>query len=78
MFFDDQMAVESYVRQALAWAPGLETRNGAMLAEHNEFVAELAVSMRATGLSSVAIGGSDAHLLRYVGRTYTETARPHA
>lgn len=73
MFFDDQMAVESYVRQALAWAPGLETRNGAMLAEHNEFVAELAVSMRATGLSSVAIGGSDAHLLRYIGRTYTET-----
>ena len=40
MLFDDQMAVESYVRQALTLAPGLETRNGAMLAEHNEFIAE--------------------------------------
>ena len=36
MLFDDQMAVESYVRQALTLAPGFETRNGAMLAEHNE------------------------------------------
>ena len=72
MLFDDQMAVESYVRQALTLAPGLETRNGAMLAEHNEFVAELATSLRAAGLSPVAVGGSDAHLLRYVGTTYTE------
>jgi predicted metal-dependent phosphoesterase TrpH len=72
MLFDDQMAVESYVRQALAWAPGLETRNGAMLAEHNAFIAELAGSLRATGAPPVAVGGSDAHLLRYVGTTYTE------
>ena len=72
MLFDDQMAVESYVRQALAWAPGLETRNGAMLAEHNAFIAELASSLRATGAPPVAVGGSDAHLLRYVGTTYTE------
>ena len=72
MLFDDQMAVESYVRQALAWAPGLETRNGAMLAEHNAFVAELAGSLRAAGMAPVAVGGSDAHLLRYVGTTYTE------
>ena len=49
MLFDDQMAVESYVRQALALAPGLETRNGAMLAEHNEFIAELATSLRTAG-----------------------------
>jgi predicted metal-dependent phosphoesterase TrpH len=72
MFFDDQMAVESYVRQALTLAPGLETRNGAMLAEHNELVAELATWLRAAGLSPVAVGGSDAHLLRFVGTTYTE------
>ena len=72
MLFDDQMAVESYVRQALALAPGLETRNGAMIAEHNEFIAALAAPLRAAGGSTVAIGGSDAHLLRYVGTTYTE------
>ncbi len=72
MLFDDQMAVESYVRQALTLAPGLETRNGAMLVEHNDFITELAASVRAAGLSAVAIGGSDAHLLRYVGTTYTE------
>ena len=72
MLFNDQMAVESYVRQALTLAPGLETRNGAMLAEHNAFIAELATSLRTAGLSPVAIGGSDAHILRYVGTTYTE------
>jgi predicted metal-dependent phosphoesterase TrpH len=72
MFFDDQMAVETYVRQALTLAPGLETRNGAMLAAHNEFVADLARSVRSAGLSPVAVGGSDAHILRYVGTTYTE------
>jgi predicted metal-dependent phosphoesterase TrpH len=72
MLFDDQMAVESYVRQALRWAPGLETRNGAMLPAHNAFVAELADSLRAAGTPTVAVGGSDAHLLRFVGTTYTE------
>jgi len=72
MLFNDQMAVESYVRQALTLAPGLETRNGAMLAGHNTFIAELATSLRTAGLSPVAVGGSDAHILRYVGTTYTE------
>ena len=72
MLFNDQMAVESYVRQALTLAPGLETRNGARLAEHNTFIAELATSLRTAGLSPVAVGGSDAHILRYVGTTYTE------
>jgi predicted metal-dependent phosphoesterase TrpH len=72
MLFNDQMAVERYVRQALLLAPGLETRNGAMLREHNEFIAGLAASLRGAGMSTVAIGGSDAHILRYVGRTYTE------
>ena len=71
MLFGDEMAVESYVRQALALAPGLETHNGAMLAEHNAFVAELAASITAAGRQPVAVGGSDAHLLRYVGTTYT-------
>ena len=72
MLFGDQMPVESYVRQALRLAPGLETRNGAMLAEHNAFIADLAASMRTVGHWPVAIGGSDAHLLRYVGTTYTD------
>jgi predicted metal-dependent phosphoesterase TrpH len=71
MLFGDEMAVESYVRQALALAPGLETHNGAMLAEHNAFVTELAASIAAAGRQPVAVGGSDAHLLRYVGTTYT-------
>jgi predicted metal-dependent phosphoesterase TrpH len=71
MLFDDQMAVESYVRQALALSPGLETRNGAMLAEHNEFIADLAIALRAAAMAPTVIGGSDAHLLRYVGTTYT-------
>jgi predicted metal-dependent phosphoesterase TrpH len=71
MLFDDQVPVEAYVRQALALAPGLETHNGAMLVEHNTFVAEIAASITTAGMQPVAIGGSDAHLLRYVGTTYT-------
>jgi predicted metal-dependent phosphoesterase TrpH len=72
MFFDDQMAFTEYVRRMLASAPGLETRNGAMLAEHNEFVAAIATSLRTASTSAVPIGGSDAHILRFVGTTYTE------
>jgi predicted metal-dependent phosphoesterase TrpH len=73
MLFDDQMSVESYVRQALALAPGLETRNGAMLAEHNDLIADLAVSLRAASMAPTVVGGSDAHILRFVGTTYTAT-----
>jgi len=71
MLYGDQMELQSYIRQALALAPGLETHNGAMLAQHNDFVAELAASTAAAGMRPIAVGGSDAHLLRYVGTAYT-------
>jgi predicted metal-dependent phosphoesterase TrpH len=74
MFFDDQMAIETYVRRALEMTPALETRNGAMLAAHNDLIAAIAASVRVAGAAPVAVGGSDAHMLRYVGTTYTETA----
>jgi hypothetical protein len=74
MLYDDQIPVEAYVRLALELAPGLETQNGAMLAAHNGFIAELAMVSRSAGRSQVAIGGSDAHTLRWVGTTYTEAS----
>jgi len=72
MFFRDQMPIETYVRQALRLAPGLETHNGAMLAAHNTFVAEIAAAFRTSGHAIAATGGSDAHTLRWVGTAYTD------
>jgi predicted metal-dependent phosphoesterase TrpH len=72
MFFRDQTPIEQYVRRALSLTPGLETHNGAMLAAHNTFVADLAAAYRAEGQSIVAVGGSDAHTLQWVGTAYTE------
>jgi predicted metal-dependent phosphoesterase TrpH len=71
MLYGGQLDLQSYVRQALTLAPGVETHNGAMLPAHNGFVAELAASVAVAGGRPVAVGGSDAHLLRYVGTAYT-------
>jgi predicted metal-dependent phosphoesterase TrpH len=71
MLYGGQLDLESYVRRALTLAPGLETHNGAMLATHNDLVAELAAATDVGGVRPVAVGGSDAHLLRYVGTAYT-------
>jgi len=49
------------------YVPGLETRNGQMWDEANAGAARLA-----SQLGKIAVGGSDSHTLRGVGRTYTE------
>ena len=49
--------------------PAVETRNGQMLARANRHAADFAA---VTG--KVAVGGSDAHTLSSLGRTYTQVA----
>lgn len=51
----------------LPWVDGLETRNGALTAAQNRVAESLAL---ATG--KAALGGSDAHTARGIGRTWTE------
>jgi len=79
-FYRGQIELESYLR-LLAEVPALEVRNGTMVAAHNELVERIVAhlgrsSSGAAARWPVAIGGSDAHTLRRVGRTWTEaTAR---
>lgn len=65
-FYRGQLPLDAYLR-LLDAVPAVESRNGAMLPAHNQLVEALA---RARGQAQV--GGSDAHTLRRVGRTWTE------
>jgi hypothetical protein len=69
-FYRRQLPLAAYLR-LLDEAPGLEARNGAMISEHNELIEWIA--RRWAGASRLArVGGSDAHTLRRVARTWTE------
>jgi predicted metal-dependent phosphoesterase TrpH len=69
-FYQRQMPLDEYLRAAFALFPAFELRNGAMLSDQNELI-EAIVAGRASGPTG-AFGGSDAHTLRRIGRTYTE------
>ena len=69
-FYRRQLPLATYL-ELLDEVPGVEARNGAMIREHNLLVEQIA--MRWHGPSTCAmVGGSDAHTLRRVGRTWTE------
>jgi len=69
-FYRRQLPIDAYLR-LLNEVPGLEARNGAMIPEHNALVEQIA--RRWAAASTVAmVGGSDAHTLRRVARTWTE------
>lgn len=74
-FFRGQIPLMEYLR-LLDEVPALETRNGTMLRGHNALVAQIATAWRRRGLAAAAplsaVGGSDAHTLRRIGRTWTE------
>jgi predicted metal-dependent phosphoesterase TrpH len=73
-FYRGQIPLTRYLR-LLDEVPAVEIRNGSMLAEHNLLVAALADRLDAgsrPALRLVALGGSDAHTTRRVGRTWTE------
>ena len=69
-FYRGQVPLADYLRLA-GEAPALETRNGTMLRAHNDLVARVAAAGVA-GRRFAAVGGSDAHTLRRIGRTWTE------
>lgn len=69
-FFDGHMDPERYVREMLSLFPSAETRNGAMLQAHNVLIEDLVRRRDSPRLAQA--GGSDAHTLARIGRTYTE------
>ena len=69
-FYRGQAPLESYLR-LLYEVPALEARNGAMSPAHNALI-ERCASSAAPPLTM--IGGSDAHTLRRIGRTWTDVA----
>lgn len=68
-FYRGQVPLRDYLR-LLDEVPALETRNGTMLRAHNELVARVAAARAGGALA--AVGGSDAHTLKRIGRTWTE------
>jgi predicted metal-dependent phosphoesterase TrpH len=74
-FYRGQISLAAYLK-LLDEVPALETRNGTMLPAHNALAAKIAsVWPRNRGgiLAPLgAVGGSDAHTLRRIGRTWTE------
>jgi len=69
-FYRRQLPLDAYLR-LLDEVPGLEARNGTMLPAHNALVEQ--VASRWAGASRFAmVGGSDAHTLRRIARTWTE------
>jgi predicted metal-dependent phosphoesterase TrpH len=68
-FYRGQVPLDTYLR-LLDQVPALEVHNGTMLRAHNELIAYLAQCWsheRRFGIT----GGSDAHTLRRIGRTWT-------
>lgn len=65
-FFPGQVHAVEYVETLIPLFPALEVRNGAMSRAHNELIEEIACNRVAT------VGGSDAHTLTHVGRTWTD------
>ncbi len=72
-FYRGQAPLHEYLR-LLEQVPALEVRNGAMLKVHNLLIEEIASRRNAGGNQTpiATIGGSDAHTLRRIGRTWTE------
>jgi predicted metal-dependent phosphoesterase TrpH len=68
-FYRGQAPLDHYLR-LLDEVPAVEARNGTMVRAHNEFVERIAPRWpRPVRLGM--IGGSDAHTLRRIGRTWT-------
>jgi predicted metal-dependent phosphoesterase TrpH len=68
-FYRGQVPLADYLR-LLHEVPGLETRNGTMLPAHNQLAALIADRHEGTARLG-EVGGSDAHTLRRIGRTWT-------
>jgi predicted metal-dependent phosphoesterase TrpH len=69
-FYRRQIPLDAYLR-LLDEVPALEVRNGTMLPAHNALVEDLANAWVARAPFG-RVGGSDAHTLRRIARTWTE------
>ena len=70
-FYRGQTPLADYLR-LLDQVPALEVRNGTMLPAHNQLIEQIAAGWTSAGPSRLGtIGGSDAHTLRRIGRTWT-------
>ena len=69
-FYRGQVPLQQYL-DILPAADGVEVRNGAMLSAQNGLVGDIVRTLRARGARLAMVGGSDAHTLRRVGRTWT-------
>jgi len=72
MFYRERVELSSYVTTLLRHFPAMEARNGTMLSAQNELVERILDDARRPGNCHARFGGSDAHVLRRVGTTYTE------
>jgi predicted metal-dependent phosphoesterase TrpH len=70
-FYRGQVPLDRYL-ELLDEVPAVEARNGTMLPSHNELVTGIAARWPSRTGAKTTIGGSDAHTLRRVGRTWTE------
>jgi predicted metal-dependent phosphoesterase TrpH len=70
-FYRGQVPLDRYL-ELLDEVPAVEARNGTMLPSHNELVTGIAGRWPSRTGAKTTIGGSDAHTLRRVGRTWTE------
>jgi len=68
-FYRGQVPLQDYV-DLMGRTPGVEARNGAMLPAHNDLSERIGRAL--TGRRAM-VGGSDAHALHRIGRTWTET-----
>ena len=72
MFYRDQVEFTRYVSEAAKHFPAMEARNGTMLSAQNELVEKILDDTNRQGNCLARFGGSDAHILKRVGTTYTE------
>jgi predicted metal-dependent phosphoesterase TrpH len=71
-FYRGQVPLDRYLA-LLDLVPAVESRNGTMLPSHNHLVEEIAARWTIGGPRPLTtLGGSDAHTLRRVGRTWTD------
>ncbi len=72
MYYRDQVELTRYIRAVVKHFPAMEARNGTMLSAQNELVEKILDDTNRQGNCLARFGGSDAHILRRVGTTYTE------
>jgi predicted metal-dependent phosphoesterase TrpH len=73
-FFKGQVPLAEYLDTLLPLFPGVEVRNGTMLAEHNQLAEAIVGRWGSREGTLITIGGSDSHTLHGIGTTYSEVA----